>query len=320
MSIAEFLNNHGVFFEENVQLSKKTWIKTGGTCDCWIVPDSVHQLEDVCKYLYSNKIAFDIVGQTSNIFFHSTYNPKTVVSTVKVNNYEINDGIITCDCGVNVAKFSRECLEAGYSGFYGLVGLPGTVAASVYGNAGCFDCSIVSMLTCVDVLLPDGIVHTFGKEELGYTHRSSAFKRKEIQGIILSVKLKVEKAKDLAAEKRKSEKTVVYRKTKQEKPNWCLGSVFSSRNEKQNVKNHIANLMAKILAKLKITDQGRAYKRLLLRLYGYYDLNPYISDKNVNTFVWRDEKAEQKFERYKELMGKVYDNLMIEIEEKTIEK
>ena len=318
--LQEWLIDYGIPFEQNISLSKKTWIKTGGTCAYWIVPASVQQLEDVCRFLYSNNFSFDIVGQTSNIFFHSTYNPKIVVSTVKVNNYEINDDIITCDCGVNVAMFSRECLAAGYSGFYGLVGLPGTVASSVYGNAGCFDCSIVSMLTCVDVLLPDGTVRTFGKEDLGYTHRSSAFKRKEIQGIILSVKLKVEKAKDLAAEKRKSEKTVVYRKTKQEKPNWCLGSVFSSRNEKQNVKNHIANLMAKILAKLKITDQGRAYKRLLLRLYGYYDLNPYISDKNVNTFVWRDEKAEQKIERYKELMGKVYDNLMIEIEEKTIAK
>ena len=317
MSIAEFLNNHGVFFEENVQLSKKTWIKTGGTCDCWIVPDSVHQLEDVCKYLYSNNIAFDIVGQTSNIFFHSTYNPKTVVSTVKVNNYEINDGIITCDCGVNVAKFSRECLEAGYSGFYGLVGLPGTVAASVYGNAGCFDCSIVSMLTCVDVLLPDGIVHTFGKEELGYTHRSSAFKRKEIQGIILSVKLKVEKAKDLAAEKRKSEKTVVYRKTKQEKPNWCLGSVYSALSARKNFKNTIARLLSIMAGKLHVSPARKVLKRVLLSLYGYRDLNPYVSDKNVNTFIWRDEKAEQKFERYKEFMGKAYENLMIEVEEKT---
>lgn len=318
--LQEWLADYGIPFEQNISLSKKTWIKTGGTCACWIVPASVQQLEDVCRFLYSNSIPFDIVGQTSNIFFHSTYNPKIVVSTVKVNNCEINDDIITCDCGVNVAKLSRECLEAGYKGFYGLVGLPGTVAASVYGNAGCFDCSIVDMLINIDVLLPDGMLRTYKKEELGYSHRSSVFKRKEVQGVILSVKLKVEKARDLTEEKKKSEKTVVYRKTKQEKPNWCLGSVYSSRNAKQNAKNRIANLIAKVLAKLKITDKGHAYKSLLLRLYGYYDLNPYISDKNVNTFVWRDEKAEQKFERYKEFMGKVYDELVIEIEEKTMAK
>lgn len=314
--LREWLTKTGILYEENVPLSKKTWIKTGGTCVCWVVPESVQQLEIVCRFLYTNGIAFDLVGQTSNIFFHSSYNPEVVVSTVKVNHYDISNGVITCDCGVSVAKLSRECLEKGYKGFCGLVGLPGTVAASVYGNAGCFDCSISSMLINIDVLALDGQIKTYSKEDLGFRHRSSAFKRKEIKGLILTVRLKAEMAEDIEAEKKKAEESTKYRKTKQEKPNWCLGSVYSSLSTRNNTKNKIARFITTIAEKLHLSSARKTMKRSLLFLYGYRDLNPYVSDRNVNTFIWRDEHAEQKFERYKEFMGKAYSNLLIEVEEK----
>jgi UDP-N-acetylmuramate dehydrogenase len=316
MNLSEFLVSSNVFFEENVPLSKKTWIKTGGICKYWISPHSVLQLKEICKYLYANGIAFDLVGQTSNLFFHSTYNPQVVVSTVKVNNYEINNDIITCDCGVNVVKLAKDCVAQGYAGFYGLVGLPGTVASAAVNNAGCFNCSISSMLLSANVLLPDCTIQTIQKEEFQYSHRSSAFKRGEKKGIILSVKLKVAKAANIEEEFRKSEETKLYRKNKQEGPNRNLGSVFSMMKLRYNKKNRLASIVSNVMAKLRIADKKLLFKRILLCLYGYSDLNRYISDKQINTFVWRDAEAEQKFARYKEFMGKVFDDLTIEIEEK----
>lgn len=316
MEISEFFITHKVAFEKNVLLSKKTWIKTGGICAYWVSPHSVLQLTEVCKFLYSNNIAFDLVGQTSNIFFHSTYNPQVVVSTVKVNNYELKDDIIICDCGVNVVKLAKEMLANGYAGFYGLVGLPGTVASAVVNNAGCFKCSISSMLLSAEVLYPDGSIQTIQIEDFQYGHRSSAFKRGEKKGIILSVKLKAEKVTDLNEEYRKSEETKVYRKNKQEGPNRNLGSVFSTLKRKRNLKNWIAAFIAKIASVSNVVSQKCANKYMLLWLYGYKDLNPYISDKQINTFVWRDAEAEAKFVRYKEFMGKVFEDLTIEIEER----
>lgn len=57
-------------------------------------------------------------------------------------------------------------------------------------------------------------------------------------------------------------------------------------------------------------------KKSILLLYGYRDLDAYCSDRQINTFIWKDEKAEAAFERYKEMMNKVYKKLQIEIEEK----
>ena len=317
MDFVHFLCKHNIPYEEDVSLARKSWIKQGGTCRLWIVPQNREQLQEVCRFLYAKGEVFDIVGQTSNIFFHSTYNPQIVISTIQVNDYKIEDNIITCDCGVSVVKLAKDCLSRGYAGFYGLVGLPGTVASAVYNNAGCFKCSISSKLVSADVLMHDGKIHTLTTKDFGYTHRSSAFKRGEKTGVILSVRLKVEIAPDLEEEYRKSEESVKYRREKQEKPYRNLGSVYADRKRRQNRKNQVESLLWKILFKLGLVkDRRKVEKRMLLFLYGYRDLNPYISDKNINTFIWKDDMAEKKFARYKEFMGKAYYNTTIEIEEK----
>lgn len=316
MELLDFLKGAGIAYEQNVSLSKKTWIKTGGVCGCWITPINVEQLAEVCRYLQTSGIKFDIVGQTSNIFFHSTYNPEVIVSTVRVNNYSIEGDIITCDCGVNVMKLAKDCLSQGYAGFYGLVGLPGTVASAAINNAGCFKCSISSMLVSADVLNPDGSVETITKEDFHYTRRSSAFKRGERKGIVLSLKLKAEKAADINEEVRKSEATKAYRKNRQEGPKLNLGSVFSTLKARRNVKNIIVILLSKVAGACHLGNEKRIYKQVLLNIYGYTDLNNYISDKQLNTFVWRDSESEKKFVRYKEFMGRAFSHLTIEIEEK----
>ncbi len=317
MDFAQYLIVNQIPFEQDVALSKKTWIKTGGVCACWITPQSVEQLTEVCRFLYANSIVFDIVGQTSNIFFHSTYNPQVVVSTVRVNRYEQNDGVITCECGVSVVKLSKDFMSQGYAGFYGLVGLPGTVGSAVVNNASCFNCSLSSMLLSADVLMLDGEVKTLQKEELDFSHRSSAFKRGEIKGIVLSVKLKAEKAESIEEECRKAEETVTYRKEKQERlAGKTLGSVFASRTMKRSFRNKMINVAMRLLPKLLKCEPRYIQKKAILFLYGYRDLNEYCSDRQINTFIWKDKNAEVLFIRYKEMMNKVYDNPVIEIEER----
>ncbi len=316
MQIKKILSDKKISFDENVSLASKSWIKFGGIASLWISPKSVRELEDVCRYLFGNNIAYDLVGQTSNIFFHSTYNPQVVVSTVKVNGYKVEGNTLTCDCGCNVMKLAKEMLAKGYAGFYGLVGLPGTVASAAVNNAGCFSCSISEMLISAEVLMPNGTITTFAKEDFGYEKRSSKFKRGEIKGVVLSVKLELKKAESVEEEYKKAEETKLYRKTRQEGPSKNLGSVFASMNRKRNWRNLIVRVVAKAAGLKGIASRKKTDKRMLLWLYGYNDLNNYISDKVINTFIWRDDKAETMFIRYKEFMCKVYDGLKIEIEEK----
>ena len=317
MNISDYLLERNIPFEENVLLSKKTWIKTGGLCTYWITPESRDQLVEICRFLYRENIVFDVVGQTSNMFFHSTYNPQVVVSTLKMKNFSIEDDIIICECGVSVVKLAKACLAKGYAGFYGLVGLPGTVASAIVNNSGCFNCSVSSMLVSADVLLPDGCIQIIKKEDFNYSKRSSAFKRGEKKGVILCVRLKTEKVDSIEEENQKAEDTKVYRKKKQEGPNRNLGSVYGRCIYKHSPINLMISAIIKVVRGLGLSYScSKLQKNLLLFFYGYLDLNNYISDKNINTFIWNDDKAEWKFKRYKAFMRKVYKNLELEIEER----
>ena len=312
----DFLTERNIPFEENISLTSKSWIKVGGTVALWISPTSAGQLEEICRYLFTHGVVFDLVGQTSNIFFHSTYNPEVVVSTVKVNGYKVEGDILTCDCGCNVMKLSKDMLAEGYAGFCGLTGLPGTVASAIVNNASCFGCSLSSMLISADVLLPDGSIETWRAEDFRYSHRSSVLKRKEKTGVVLTVRLKVTQAENIEDEKKKADSAMNYRHTKQENKGRNLGSVFANRKMKKNLRNIVTVMVQNIVGSMRLIPKRRAQKNMLLSLYGYKELAPYVSDRNVNTFIWRDEGSEQMFAKYKEFIGKVFDDAVLEIEEK----
>lgn len=285
-------------------------------CGCWITPSNKIQLVEVCRCLYNKGVAFDIVGQTSNIFFHSTYHPEVVISTIGVNDYCLVNDTLTVDCGVSVVKLAKEMLEQGYAGFSGLTGLPGTVASAIVNNASCFGCSLSSMLVSADILFPNGQIEPWQTSDFGYSHRSSVLKRKEKSGVVLTVRLKVKQAEEAEEEKKKSESAMNYRRTKQENNGRNLGSVFASRKMRKNIKNIVTVIVQNIAGVMRLMPKRRAQKDMLLRLYGYQDLAPYVSDRNVNTFVWRDERSEQMFARYKEFIGNVFDDAVLEIEER----
>lgn len=58
-------------------------------------------------------------------------------------------------------------------------------------------------------------------------------------------------------------------------------------------------------------------KNVLLLCYGYRTLEKYISDRNLNTFIWRDGEAESYFGLYEEFMKKTNKQLTMEIEIKS---
>ena len=314
--LKQYLSKNSILYEEDVLLSQKSWIKTGGVCSCWIKPDSIAQLTNVCRYLYMHQLDFDIVGNTSNIFFHSSYNPGIIVSTIKVNHYEIDKNCVICDCGVNVTKLAKDLLAKGFANVYGLIGLPGTVGASAVNNASCFNCSISSFLISASCLMENGTIKELSRDAFNYSHRTSSFKRGETKGVILQLKLNLSYALEVNQEIEKSKEVIKYRKEKQEGPRLNLGSVFSNLQIKNNKRIRIARKVSSALNKVIFIHKKNYFKKCILFFYGYIDLDAYISDKSLNTFIWKDKYAEAKFVRYKEFMRKVFFPLSIEIEEK----
>lgn len=316
--IIKYLNSHHTPYEINVNLSKKTWIHRGGNAELYILPSTSEQLADICSYLYSINCEFLLVGHTSNLYILNTTHIKVVVSTIKCNKYEIINGNIVCEAGVGVMKMSKAMIELGIAGFEYLTGLPGTIGAALYNNSSCKDNSISKLLISADVLTTDGKVVTMYPEEFEFNFRSSVFKEKKRNGIIISAVLKVEYAdsaelKAIAIENSRERNEILEGHAKNlgctVNNCWSLGSMPL----KYKLQQRLLSILLKIKGMEEI-ERRKILKRQLFRCSGYEDVEPYVSDKNPIIFMWLDEGADMQFENYLSFMEKVYRTRSLEIE------
>ena len=313
--LQDFLNSHSISFEQDIKLSTKTWLRTGGIVNFWIIPDSIDKLIELIIHLQKNKIQYDIVGQTSNIYYLDSFDYSVIVSTLHLNRYFENEEYIECECGSLVSKISRENVKKGYKGYYGLVNLPGTVGAAIVNNSSCFNCAVSSLMLKAEVLMLETLeVKDFLPSEFSYSHHSSLFKTNQI-GVILKVYLKKEIG-NISDEIEKSNQVTMIRKTTQEPAAHTLGSVCNHLVPNNNFRLFAVRILLKLGKLFRIKNW--TYKKLLLSFFGYRDLEAFISDKNLNTFIWlldRDD-LEEKFYRYKEFLSKVFKSYNFEIEVK----
>lgn len=313
--LIDFLVNNNIYFEENVSLKNRTWIKTGGFVAVWIEPKTTESLILLASFLFMKKINYEVVGHTSNIYYLDTTNPHIIVSTKKLISYRIVDSCVVCECGVHVSVLSRILVNKGMVGFSGLVNLPGTVGAATVNNSSCFGSEFSSLLKNVTLYDKNtGIIKTISTESLHYTHRSSSLKRKQIDAIVISVCLKLVKG-CVEEELQKAKEAAEIRKHTQEPPAYTLGSVYANLKERNSLGYRIFKKYYRLLANLHIV-KFPSRTHLLLKYYGYESLKPYVSEKNVNTFIWKPEIKDKEsiFSEYCNFMGEAFVNPHLEIE------
>ena len=172
-----------------------------------------------------------MVGHTSNIYFKNSFNIHILVQTSKLTTYTISRNQVECECGVHVRKLARNMVKLGYKGFEGLVDLPGTIGCDVVNNSGCYGCYLSNLLIAVRLLQTDGNVKILSPQELAFRFRSSALKRGEIRGVILSVTLVLAKG-DLEYLKRQAEIAHHNRLITQPGPRNNLCSTYHSLGER----------------------------------------------------------------------------------------
>lgn len=317
MNIDIILKDNEIVFERNVSLKKKTWLKTGGVVSYWIEPDTIEKTVILAKYLDEAHLRYEVIGHTSNIFYVDDYNPDIIISTSRLNRYSINDDNIFAECGVPVTKLSRECAERGIKGFGGMVGLPGTVGAAACNNSSCFDCSISALLIEADFYnSKTREIETMQYEDFHYSKRFSILKGNGggKSGILLSVKLRLTQGSK-EEELKQIEFAQIYRKSHHEKPAYTLGSVFAERKLRKDLKYYIFSCGVAVMRILRIENRRRV-KDWRLYLYGYRDIQDFVSKMNVNTFIWQKEESSkyEKFMRYVEFMNRIYKHPKLEIE------
>lgn len=299
----------------NYPIKQISWNGSGGGQILnYYLPETYAELVELLKVMIARKNSFEVVGYTSNLLFTATYAPEHLIGTRLVNQYEILDDTIICDCGVSVSKLSRDMVELGVEGFEGLIDLPGTIASAVYGNASCYNCSISSMLISIELLTCTGEVIRVSADALDFQTRSSALKRGTMNGIILKVFLR-KRMGDLATIKKKSEYYRDNRKKTQPGPSKNLGSIFIPG--RPTILFHVTRILGRIyMLFCRESDQRLLIlkrQQFVLKCLGYGDVAPYL-EWGLNRYIWKDSDSYVLFFKYIKLYRKLFKNSRLEIE------
>lgn len=302
----------------NIPLYSICWLNhaQGGMIGKYYEPESREELEKLCRSLYKQRKMFDLIGHTSNIYFLPSYSCDIMVSTRKVKNIYLNEDSIVADCGVSVARLAIEMVKTGIEGFEGLIDLPGTVGAAVYGNASCYGCSINQMLISLEMLRPDGSVVTLKTDDLYLTKRSSALKRGELGGVILSATLRKKQGNPVLLQQL-AVKNHKKRLETQPGPKDNLGSIYYN-SEGWSMFSilprgivAIYGILLKIAGLCKDNIKEKK-KRALLVVLGGKRVIPYFY--GWNRYIWSDEQSHKLFWKYHRLHQLMFKNSTFEIE------
>ena len=208
-------------------------------------------------------------------------------------------------------------VQEGIEGFEGLIDLPGTVGSAIYGNSGCYNCSVSKLLLKADVLLSDGQIVEVDPEWFAFRERSSTLKRGENKGVIVRVILKknqgnVEKIKAIASNIHQN------RKSSQPQSSNSLGSIFVYEGKGLTFLGRfifgISGIYGRILKLIGISHDKRKRMILSFQLYMLFcvDLKPYL--KTWNWWQWSDKKSHALFWKYVRIHNLLSKNNNFEIE------
>ncbi|MDR1782536.1 MAG: UDP-N-acetylmuramate dehydrogenase [Bacilli bacterium] len=210
---------------ENEPLYKHTTFKVGGPAMIFVDAIDLSDVTKTIDYCLTNNIKYFILGNGSNVLISDKLFDGIIISTKKLNSYEINNNMVYAMCGVNLISLAYISAEEGLSGLEFASGIPGCVGGSIYMNAGAYKKEMANVVKEV-LVYKDGKLEWIPKEDLSFTYRNSIF-QKHREWVILAVNLELEYAnKDVIIE------LIEHRKSKrlatQPIGAYCAGSTFKN--------------------------------------------------------------------------------------------
>ncbi|MBO7197033.1 MAG: UDP-N-acetylmuramate dehydrogenase [Clostridia bacterium] len=153
--IIDFLKMNDVEYKTNYKLSLDSPIRIGGWASVLALPDSCEKLIKLIKFLNKSKFKYKLLGRMSNVLPPDEDYHGVIIRTDRICDFEICGNQIKAFCGCSLSRISSNLCPVGLSGFEGLSGIPGSIGASVVGNAGAFGRQISDLLSYVCVYLAD---------------------------------------------------------------------------------------------------------------------------------------------------------------------
>jgi len=172
-------------------LARYTRFGIGGPADIYAETDSVEAFIEAMGAARESGVRTMVIGGGTNLVV-SDDGFRGIVLRYKANGLVAARGRVVAQAGAVLQDLVDYTIGRGLKGLETLAGIPGSVGAAVYGNAGAYGHSISERV--VKVQFFDGrCVRVFGNEECEFHYRESVFKRHK-EWIIFSTQLLLDEA------------------------------------------------------------------------------------------------------------------------------
>lgn len=167
---------------KNEPLKQHTSFRVGGPAKVYVVPEDIEELQKLIRFLYEEKLPYDIIGNGTNLLVSDAGVDHVVVEIGRVlegiellpeaNASDEKTYYIRVLAGTLLSKAAQFAATQELSGMEALRGIPGTLGGAVTMNAGAYGTEMKDVLYSVDVLTPEGELQTLTPAELalGYRH------------------------------------------------------------------------------------------------------------------------------------------------------
>jgi UDP-N-acetylmuramate dehydrogenase len=205
-------------------LSRYTRFGIGGPADIYAETDNIEAFIAAMAAARESETPTMVIGGGTNLIV-SDAGFRGIVLRYRADALLAANGRVVAQAGAVLQDLVDFTIARGLKGLETLSGIPGSVGAAVYGNAGAYGHSISERV--VKVQFFDGAeVRVFGNEECEFHYRESVFKRHK-EWIIFSTQLLLD-AGDAAALRQTAGDILRVRNEKFPVTMKCAGSIFKN--------------------------------------------------------------------------------------------
>jgi UDP-N-acetylmuramate dehydrogenase len=205
-------------------LSRYTRFGIGGPADLYAETGSAEAFIAALGVARASGIPTMVIGGGTNLIV-SDSGYRGIVLRYRGDRLLASNGRVSADAGASLQELVDFAIGRGLAGLETLSGIPGSVGAAIYGNAGAYGHSISERV--LKVRFFDGAaLRIFDNEECRFQYRESIFKQRK-DWMILSVELRLDPA-DAAALRSAADEILKVRNQKFPVTMKCAGSIFKN--------------------------------------------------------------------------------------------
>ncbi|HVW07123.1 MAG TPA: UDP-N-acetylmuramate dehydrogenase [Bryobacteraceae bacterium] len=213
-----------ISIQRDVPLSEHTRFGIGGPADFYLETAHPGAFAQALAIVRSSGLDWVVIGGGTNLIV-SDEGFRGICLRLTSDRISANGLTVEAEAGAVLQNLVDFTVDRGLAGLHTMTGIPGSVGAAVYGNAGAYGHSIQERVRRIRFL--DGeAVREFGNAECQFHYRESIFKRNK-QWIIVSATLEMEPGN--AAELRKTADSILTVRNRKYPPTMrCAGSIFKN--------------------------------------------------------------------------------------------